>query len=144
MYATVLLRPRDRPGRASPWLALPQGLEARRLTAYLLQPSVPVRLPTTGHGPTVMFHRLLERVAELRVYQRTEGTPADRAAWGELLDQLLAAPEVLVATCAYCARLRTPDGQWRAPGPELRAALVEQQRLSHTYCPDCLHARGLE
>ena len=114
------------------------------MTANLLQPWVPVRLPTTGHGPAVTFHRLLERVAELRVHQRTEGTPADRAAWGELLDQLLAAPDELVATCAYCARLRTLDAQWRAPGPELRAALVELQRLSHTYCPECLHARGLE
>lgn len=91
-----------------------------------------------------MFHRLLERVAELRVHHRAEGTPAERAAWDELLDQLLAAPEMLVATCAYCARLRTPDGQWRTPRPELRATLVEQQRLSHTFCADCLHARDLE
>ena len=78
-----------------------------------------MRLPITGRGPAVMFHRLLERVAELRVHHRAEGTPAERAAWDELLDQLLAAPEMLVATCAYCARLaaRLPPGWTSAPGP---------------------------
>ena len=76
-----------------------------------------MRLPITGRGPAVMFHRLLERVAELRVHHRAEGTPAERAAWDELLDQLLAAPEMLVATCATSRAWvrRMPN---RSPWPE--------------------------
>jgi hypothetical protein len=78
------------------------------------------------------------RVADLRARN------AERAAWHHLLLDLGRSPDQLVGSCAYCKRLRTADGVWRTPDAGLRDTLMAQQRLSHTYCDECMHAHGLD
>jgi hypothetical protein len=41
-----------------------------------------------------------------------------------------------LVSCAFCSRIRTPDGRWLAV-PETVIALFVGN-LSHTYCPDCV------
>jgi hypothetical protein len=38
---------------------------------------------------------------------------------------------------------RTPNDAWHELPPELHAYLVERKLLSHTFCTDRLHERGL-
>jgi hypothetical protein len=49
-------------------------------------------------------------------------------------------PDHVVACCAYCARVRTPDGEWGAIPASLSQAVHQSPvvRLSHGICPDCL------
>ena len=42
----------------------------------------------------------------------------------------------LVACCAFCTRIRSPDGRWITLSEEDMAVLMG--RISHTYCPECL------
>lgn len=64
-------------------------------------------------------------------------------AWLEMIARLGSDRDYLVAACAYCRRVRTPGGAWREAPPTLQAYLEQRQRLSHTYCPECLDRRGL-
>jgi hypothetical protein len=38
--------------------------------------------------------------------------------------------------CAYCTRVRSPDGRWVSVPEPVIALFVGN--VSHTYCPDCL------
>ena len=38
--------------------------------------------------------------------------------------------------CAFCARVRSPDGRWVSVPGEVVALFVGN--VSHTYCPECL------
>ena len=69
---------------------------------------------------------------------------AERLAWAALFQALRHSDDVLVACCAYCFRLRLPDGAWRVPPAPLRQMLVDRQRLTHTYCEDCIHLRHFD
>jgi hypothetical protein len=89
------------------------------------------------------------RVAELRVRHadylgRLRARTTEQAAWHQLLLDLERSPDQVVGSCAYCKRLRTPDGVWRTPDDGLRDALMSHQRLSHTYCDECMHVHGLD
>jgi hypothetical protein len=88
-------------------------------------------------------------VADLRVrnadyLRRLRARRKERAAWHRLLLDLRRSPDQLVGSCAYCRRLRTPNGVWRTPDTGLRDVLMAQQRLSHTYCDECMHEHGLD
>jgi hypothetical protein len=73
---------------------------------------------------------------------RIRARHALRATWLELILRAQASPELLVASCVRCARIRTPDGVWRTPAPPLRAALGLRRQLTHTYCEDCVRECG--
>jgi hypothetical protein len=49
-------------------------------------------------------------------------------------------PNSVVVCCAYCARVRTSDGEWGAIPASLSQAVHRSAavRLSHGFCPDCL------
>ena len=94
------------------------------------------------------YRELELQVSELRAQNdrylnQLKARREERAAWHELLLALATTPDLLVASCLYCEHLRTLDGAWRAAAAEFREALVQQQRLSHTFCPDCIRDRGL-
>jgi hypothetical protein len=42
----------------------------------------------------------------------------------------------LVTCCAFCTRIRCPDGRWITIPEGVMATLMG--RISHTYCPECL------
>ena len=42
----------------------------------------------------------------------------------------------LLVRCAFCSRIRSPDGRWIAV-PESVVALYTSN-VSHTYCPECV------
>ena len=89
------------------------------------------------------------RVANLRLrnadyLRRLRARRMERAAWQHLLLDLGRSPDQFVGSCAYCKRLRTPDGVWRTPDAGLRDLLMANQRLSHTYCDECMHEHGLD
>jgi hypothetical protein len=71
-------------------------------------------------------------------------TPLAPAHWQELVRYLRHACDPLVGACVYCGRLRTLDGVWRPPEGVVYAYLHRNQLLSHTCCPDCLEAQGIE
>jgi hypothetical protein len=60
-----------------------------------------------------------------------------RAVWSRTRS---GAEQVVVVCCAYCARVRTPDGEWGAIPAGLSQAIHQNPavRLSHGFCPDCL------
>jgi hypothetical protein len=81
----------------------------------------------------VAIHRALTKVAESKRCQAERGRW--RAVWAGR-----EGPDHVVVCCAYCARVRTPDGQWGAIPAGLSQAVHQSPvvRLSHGFCPDCL------
>ena len=126
---------------------------ARRRRGYILARLHPtrrlVRPNAVGDDLAESCRQLALRLADLRArtaaYVRELRTRrAERTAWHQLLTEFRASPAMLVGSCVYCGRLRTSDGAWRSPPDVLRGFLRRHQRLSHTYCDDCLHAHGLD
>jgi hypothetical protein len=100
--------------------------------------------------PGSRLGEVLERFYDLEQLQLRRGELAAgerrRAtwpAWQAVIADLRTTPECLAVVCVYCTRLRLPDNTWRRPPAVLRAYLQRHQRLSHTYCADCLRGRGL-
>jgi hypothetical protein len=52
-------------------------------------------------------------------------------------DKTFAKAEFIVI-CAFCARMRSPEGLWSSLPLWLTRILREAERISHTYCPECL------
>ena len=73
------------------------------------------------------------KIAESKRYQ------AERRRWRAVWSGR-DGPEHVVICCAYCARVRTPDGQWGTIPASVSQAVHRSPavRLSHGYCPDCL------
>jgi hypothetical protein len=81
----------------------------------------------------VAVHKAAARVAESKRFQ------SERQRWKAVWSSCAGSHPVVVC-CAYCARVRTPDGQWGAIPVSLSANLHKSPavRLSHGYCADCL------
>ena len=75
---------------------------------------------------------------------RREARRAAWAAWKGVCRHLHTSAEHVVVGCVCCGRVRTLDSIWRVPPSALRGFLRRTHRLSHTYCPDCLSALGLD
>jgi hypothetical protein len=96
-----------------------------------------------------MFLELLQRAEHLRLAAqatrlRREARRQEWAAWSGLMAHFRLAPDPLVVACVYCFRVRTLDGVWRVPSRALSAYVRHKQLISHSYCSECLRARGLE
>lgn len=107
-----------------------------------------MRLRAVRDEPTRSHQEPELQVEELRARNdlfltQLKARREERVAWDLLLIALATTPELLVGSCLYCGHLRTLDRAWRAAAAEFREALVQQQRLSHTFCPDCIRDRGL-
>jgi hypothetical protein len=81
----------------------------------------------------VAIHKAAAQIAESKRCQAERRRW--RAVWSGRED-----PDHVVVCCAYCARVRTPDGQWGAIPASLSQAVHQSPmvRLSHGFCPDCL------
>jgi hypothetical protein len=81
----------------------------------------------------VAIYRAAAQVAESKRLQ------SERQRWRAVWSPCAGSLPVVVC-CAYCARVRTPDGQWGAIPVSLSANIHKSPavRLSHGYCPDCL------
>ena len=84
-----------------------------------------MRLPAVGDDLARTCRELALLVADLRVrnadyLRRLRARRMERAAWHHLLLDLGRSPDQFVGSCAYCKRLRTPDGVWRTPDAGLR------------------------
>jgi hypothetical protein len=107
-----------------------------------------VRLRLPWQAPATLLD-LLRQAAQPRLHGITgpaepQRPSAELGPWHDLIERIVALPDSVVVTCAYCVRVQTPDGAWHVPPRELRAYLVERQLLSHTFCADCLLERGLD
>jgi hypothetical protein len=104
-----------------------------------------MRVRPAGDRLTGLLERFyrLELLRPARQPSRAEQRQAAWVGWRDLIAQLRADPEYSAVVCVYCTRLRMPDSSWRRPASVLRAYLQRHQRLSHTYCADCLRGRGL-
>jgi hypothetical protein len=66
---------------------------------------------------------------------------SERNRWRAVWSRSASRDEPLVVVCcAYCARVRTSDGEWGAIPASLSQAIHQSfaVRLSHGFCPDCL------
>jgi hypothetical protein len=81
----------------------------------------------------VAIHRAAAQIAESKRCQ------AERSRW-RVIWSGRKSPDDVVVCCAYCARVRTPDGEWGAIPASLSQAVHESPavRLSHGFCPDCV------
>ena len=81
----------------------------------------------------VAVRKAAARVAE------SKRLKSERQRWRAVWSRCVGADSVVVC-CAYCARVRTPDGQWGAIPASLNPIIHQSPtvRLSHGYCPDCL------
>jgi hypothetical protein len=95
-----------------------------------------------GHAAAMVFTLLAKGHALWP--SRVEARRFEWAAWKTLCDHLHASPEYLVGVCVCCGRVRTLESTWRVPPSLLQRYLRQVQRLSHTYCPDCLRAQGID
>jgi len=64
----------------------------------------------------------------------------ERRQWRAVWSAVRARPDHIVVCCYYCARVRTPNGEWTAVPMGLSNALQQSLcvNFSHGICPDCM------
>jgi hypothetical protein len=64
----------------------------------------------------------------------------ERRRWKAIWSAVRARRDQMVACCAYCARFRTPSGEWAAIPAQISKLLHQSPsaNLTHGICPDCL------
>ena len=102
-------------------------------------PVTRVRAVQLCHAAEIIAQAAATVVAESR-RQRDE-----RRRWQVVRSACSVSPDHIVVTCAYCERVRDPQGSWGAIPSYVSKALHRRisnvLRLSHTICPDCLVTR---